>query len=527
MKIKFSFSLFILCVTQICILNLNAMEGGASPQDPLIRMNYRNAFAQERIQERFREFLRQNGCAENVFGTDGRMVPQATADSEIAILILDDTSELLADERQLSTHCAVPTQEQREYEKACLKKLYAARRWAITEDAREALTIMVLLASATVVLQFVLPPDSMGGSFGIFAVIFNTAFLLRPTMRSLYNLVVSPAHPLNRLEELFAKNQCFIPRVLWPIIIEKFMLARTNPFEQRKCIEFLNFTLELTTCKPKPTLTVGREAVMEGVQGLFSEIDNFFTEYEAPEEENLWMLKQNILNFIKLLLGEQTEAPKYIHLHGVGGIGKTHFVNHLSRWIDGLISGSVRFENLVISSEDALEGSGNCTGVMLNVLRNQLMENKRGSVVFIDEATWLNSDKMIDAAKRVFNGDQSTVSTKYFGDGLGGSGIDLEMPPMLIFTASNEQITDPALRTRFATMSFPSPQKETLVRHAYKIAAEDELVITRGIDSQRFDASKWLRDSGTDNFRDVKSRIVPAILAAAGIDAQGDEENCC
>ena len=78
MKKRNFFLLFILCVAQICTFNLHAMDGGgAPPQDPLVRMNYRDAFDQERIHTRFCTFLGEQGCAENVFGSMGCYAKEA------------------------------------------------------------------------------------------------------------------------------------------------------------------------------------------------------------------------------------------------------------------------------------------------------------------------------------------------------------------------------------------------------------------------------------------------------------------
>lgn len=131
----------------------------------------------------------------------------------------------------------------------------------------------------------------------------------------------------------------------------------------------------------------------------------------------------------------------------------------------------------------------------------------------MDEASWLNKDDIISPAKRVFNGNLSRLSTSYFGGGLEGFGINLKMPPALIFVASNEEIKDPALKTRFDVIEFPSPKKETLIRHAQEIAAQDKLIQSLHLDTNQFDFGKWLEQSGANNFRDIESKIVPAIQA--------------
>jgi len=513
MNIKKIFKVLVFGLIPFLSTNLYAMDGGQQQQDPLARMNYRLAFDQKKIHQKFRQLMSRWGCAENVFGAvlPSDAIAITVPASEESELSEQEHEPLLEDEE--STGNLQDQAEEERYQKACLSKLYSARRWAITEDAREAFITLSLLATAATTLNLVLPSDSMGGSFGVFAAVFNAAFLMRPIIRSGCNLLVPPANPLEMLEEQFVKAQCFIPKKLWPIIREKFMLARTNQFQQRTCMDFLEFALGLTLYKPKTTLATS-STIERNMHELFERIDTFFAQYENQSTENLWKLKQNISKFILSILGPNCDdAPRYIYLHGPGGIGKTYFVNQLAQWIEELIPHSVQVENLDITTADELEGNSQRPGAMLTVLRNQLMKNKRGSVVFMDEATWLNRHDMISTAKRVFNGDQSKISTSYFGNGIDGSGIELEIPPMLIFVASNEEIKDPALKTRFDSIDFPMPTKERLLQYAKDVAAESNLITENNIRLDSFDFEKWLKESEVNNFRDVASQIVPAILS--------------
>ncbi|MDP3889069.1 MAG: hypothetical protein Q8Q25_00810, partial [bacterium] len=485
-------------------------------------LNYRRAFDQSAIHKKFAPLLEQWGCAQNVFGQNGtdRAVASNQAQEEVLIDIPEQDSDTQGHElRLLMESSEVPKtvvdQLEEKYKKACLARLQNSRRWALTEDAREAVSTIALLSGAAVTVNSLLPPESMGSSFGIFALLFNTAYLLRPTIRCCWNLAKPPAHPLDALEQQFTQTQCFIPKALWPIITEKFMVARTNQFEQRNAMNFLEFVLGLTTYKQKPALTIDEKKLEQGIKTLFGNIDQFFADYEGIPSENIWVLKNNILKFVRSLRGDQTQAPRYLYLHGVGGIGKTYFIDQLSRWIEEIIPGSVLGENLVISTAEELEGSSNRPGAILRVLRNQLLGNKRGSVVFMDEASWLNKEDMANVAKRVFNGDQSAISTSYFGNGVDGTGIVLKIPPMLICAASNDEIKDPALKTRFDTIKFPTPKRETLVHYAQKIAAQNELVKNKTKKHTEFDFKAWLDRANVRNFRDVSAQIVPAILSAS------------
>jgi hypothetical protein len=292
----------------LCILTLiqtsfiRGMEGNSAPQDPLRRLDYRDAFDQSKIYEKYKFLMEQWQCNKNVFEITNR---SNAHDEEQDLPLLQ---EPYSDQRE-------PLEkEHKDYEKECLKKLHAARRWAISEPARESLTLLLLMVAATGVINGLLDQESLGGSFSIFALIFNSVFLLRDTTRSAYQLAFQPAQPLDNLEEQFAKNQCFIPKALWPAIIEKFMLARQNQFEQSKCMDFIKFALGLTTFKPQKPLSVELNS-REIIGALHKNIDAFFDDYEEAKNDQSstvhnyrGFLKVNVAKFVLALLTKKPEV---------------------------------------------------------------------------------------------------------------------------------------------------------------------------------------------------------------------------
>ena len=469
-----------------------ARSGSAmQPEDPARGINYREAFDQTEIHKKFRDHLVAQGCTSNLYEQTKHQQNESKQSSPAAAAAIEMHAQ--APEKE----CLIDIQPEKSssdpkaqaaYEQACINNLRAAHRWILTAPARRNLTLLGLFIGAAGVTTYYLGADSFGGSFSVFAVVFNSVHQLRSTMDSLYNLAFPPAHPLNPLEERFAKTQCYIPKALWPMIIEKFMLARQNQFEQRRAMEYIEFALGITTYKPKPELQLTQSKLAQVTSALHSNIDTFFRDYEyrsqkespaaakepvevkaaAPAKEAIeapslsdfcCILKINTDKFIQSLVDNKSPAPRYIYLFGPGGIGKTHFVQKLCSWIEQFLPGSIQFEDLVITAANELEGNEGRPGAFLRVLRNQLLSNKRASVVFMDEATWLNNDGMISPAKRVFNGDQSKLSTTYFGAGVEGAGINLAMPPMLIFCAGNEDIKDKALDSRFDKPRYPLPKQ--------------------------------------------------------------------
>lgn len=485
-KVLSKTSLFVLSLFFVLLCSNTHANRGPS----LAQINYRDAFNQSDIHRQYEQLLRNWDCDINVFDqVQTSTLPQKKIDGTNLIKL------------------------EKNYQKTCLKRLFAARRWAITKSARENLTLICLLACATVTVKHLLGKDSFGGSISVFSGLFNSVYLLQDVIHAGYNLAFPEAHPLNILEKCFAKNQCFIPRTLWPAIIEKFMIARQNQFEQRTSMDFLEFALGLTVYKPKSTLQPSHDSAQRVILELHKRIDQFFSDYQQETtQECCQLIKLNVSKFVLNLLGNNDNPPRYIYFHGPAGIGKTYFVLQLSEWIEELMPGSVRFESMIITSPDELEGNRGRPGAMLRVLRNQLIADKRGSVVFIDEATWLNESNMVSSAKRVFNGDQSTLSTDYFGGGIDGAGINLAIPPMLIFVASNEEIKEPALKSRFDVIKYPLPTQKALAEHAHAVATKSTILNNAHI-PRKAKIENWIASDNIASFRHAQAGIEQFVLS--------------
>jgi hypothetical protein len=465
-----------------------ANEGAANP---VMQINYQNAFGQAKIHEQYKDLMFALNCQENVF-----------TKTEISTSTLPQLED-----KQIK-------KLQKEFQSACINQLKRSQRWVILEPACESITLIALIAITTKAIMYTAGKDSIGGSFSIFSAFMNAADLSINIIRSGFNLAFPPTHPLNSLELLFAKNQCFIPNALWPIIVEKFTIARQNQFEQRIAMGFLEFALGLTIYQqPTPIKDIANMNTV--IDELHKRIDAFFAYYnDASNGESCRLLKINIAKFVLAIAGDTSICPRYIYLHGPGGIGKTHFVRTLAQWFDELLPDAVYFNDLIITSADELEGNQTQPGSMLRVLRNQLMSKKRGSIVFMDEATWLNRGDVVSAAKRVFNGNQSKLSTNYFGSGIDGTGINLKLPPMLIFVASNEEIKDPALESRFDIIQYPTPMPKLLIDHALLVVKNSKVLPIKKTLSQE-KVETWIAENKINNFRAVDSKIEQFMMQKA------------
>jgi len=483
--------------------------GGNSPAqgDPLGSIRYNVAFDQNALHIQYEDLMRILGCRENTCPAKSLDIDQSIANSNIINNNKNNSKDTVT-----MTDAQI-AEELKKYTEACLTLLKKARRSAIMNPAYESLSLMTLVILAAIGVEQMVDKNSMGGSFSKFAAVNNAVFLFADVIRSGFNLAYPPTHSLNMFEEFFAKNQCFIPRALWPIIIEKFTLARQNQFEQRNAMNFIEFSLGFTTYQKPLQPLLDLIKVEPIIQEINNRIDTFFAQYtDETNGEYCRLLKINITKFILALTRNADVCPRYIYLHGPGGIGKTHFVSLLAQWIQELLPDMIYFNDLVITDAAELEGTPQKPGAMLRILRNQLTGKKRGSLVFMDEATWLNNNNMVSCAKRVFNGNQSKLSTSYFGSGMDGTGVDLKLPPTLIFVASNEDITDPALASRFDTIKFPMPKVSSLAYCAENIIKKSKVLKKHRSISQE-NLMTWIKENEIKNFRAVESKIEQYMLA--------------
>lgn len=489
---------FIITFLQVTHLFGTSIKNMSGPYD---NIRYHEAFDQDEIFKKYQKLMYTLGCAQNVFcnQSDEKIVLRSKA-----IRHYNKEQNALF-EKEI-------TNEIEKYQHDCLKQLNRARCMVLAEPGIESGLYISFGGIAALATIYLLGKDSAGGSYSGYSAIFSAAYELSGLGRSLYNLIFLPNNSLESLENYFAKNKCFIPKILWPKIITAFIDARQTDALKEKSINFLKFALGFTIYKiPVKTVFKSEDVVSDIKNELDKRIDAFFNEYMINDKEktSLMHIKINVAKFIDSLVDKTSRPSHYIYLHGLGGIGKTHFVQTLASWLEELIPNTIYYQDLVINTITELEGDENKPGAFLKILRNQTMENKTGSVIMIDEATWLNDISMVSAAKRIFNGDRARLSTAYFGIDIDGSAVTLDMPPMLIFVASNEELSDPALASRFDIVHYPSPTQETLANYAYKII-QQSTILTKQSNMISYDAIvDWINSIEVKNlnFRYVAGNV--------------------
>lgn len=96
---------------------------------------------------------------------------------------------------------------------------------------------------------------------------------------------------MDKYEIEYTKNQCFIPKAIWPKLETKFMQARGNPFEQQASLDFIEFTLGLTVFKPLKGIDKKID-LKKARQLLSAKIDQFFENYEELDAKQRNHLKK-------------------------------------------------------------------------------------------------------------------------------------------------------------------------------------------------------------------------------------------
>lgn len=466
---------------------------------PYHEIRYHEAFEQDEIYKKYEELMYALGCDQNIFLDKNGDKPflRRKKNSDI------NNQDFLY-KNQIES-------EIEKFQKDCLAQLNRVRFMVLAEPGIQSGMYIGFSGLAALVTIYLMGKDSAGGSYSGYSAIFSAAYELGGLGKSLYNLIFLPNNSLESLENYFAKNKCFIPRILWPKIINAFIDARQTDLFKEKSINFLKFSLGFTIYKkPIKNLFKNYQFIVDIKNELDQRIDKFFQEYEIDHAlDSLMRIKINISKFIDCLVDKKNKPSRYIYLHGLGGVGKTHFVQTLASWIEELLPGMIYYQDLVINSIVELEGDAQMPGAFLKVLRNQTMESKVGSIIMIDEATWLNDVVMVSAAKRIFNGDRTRLSTAYFGMDIDGSSVSLDLPPMLIFVASNEEMTDLALASRFDIINYPMPNKSALVNYAYKISENSSILHERGCSVAYEDIVAWIEtiESKNMNFRYVSGNV--------------------
>lgn len=226
-------------------------------RDPYIRIKYRDAFDQKEIHKTHADLMRQLSCNLNVFndahesissilpGYDPRGSACTTRCSNAAVACAkkagssacsyaQDFMPWAPGERDLELGVELADRDARKaYLDACHNKLWWARFHAVSRPAVEGGVLLGLLWASIWAAEQKMSKESYGGTAGIMFGWMNSAFIFKDMLPSILNIISAPKNDMEEIEERFAANQCFIPKALWPKIIDQFGMARTNQYQQQ------------------------------------------------------------------------------------------------------------------------------------------------------------------------------------------------------------------------------------------------------------------------------------------------------
>jgi hypothetical protein len=516
--------LFLVSLVEMSPRNTFAMDiGGSSDLQNLDYYNVNSGL--KKIQKKYKSLMEEQGCARNLCLDENEPPPTQAIRFPRLAYIQDKIRSRLNPLRIASASLSKlwTLDEQIDlltmYQNECLAHLQHMRNMVLLRPAFEAAMMTVLLGGTTALNNY-FDPDSYGSSLSFYAALATCAYHANSAIRAGYAYYTPPPHPVDELEKRYVRNQCFIPNQLWPIIIEKLMVTRQNPNEQREALNFLSFTLGLTLYKPDRPLIAGETSTDERIDTILKRVKTFFEDYEPfkiPLDK--YKIRANINFFLQNTFGKGQHQLRPLFMHGSGGIGKTHFAVKLVEWIEEMFPQSISYEFINITSPEELEGSASRPGAFVRVLRNKCSQRTKASVVVMDEATWLNKPPFVEGpAKRVFNGDLSTLQTTYFGTSGDGREIQLPMPPMFIIGAANVPIEDENLRSRFDQVEFPMPKEGALRRYAREFFQKQDQENIMDIPTATDKLYKAIQ--GIGSFRAIQS-FIPAYMEAL---REGDTE---
>ncbi|AIK96379.1 ATP-binding protein [Candidatus Odyssella acanthamoebae] len=429
--------------------SLNAMEGGdgGPSTDPFARTDYAKAFAPQ-VFKKFLPLLEENGSIINM--------PEDLISSE-------NKSSKSKKYKPISN---LSEEEYKEQQKllvqAIQQQLTNAKRNAILRPLYEAFIICSVQGASTVAMLTFMPPDSVGGGFGLFSMLNLVGWVAKDAGKTLYTYYRPGNDPLQRWENKFSKVLPYIPHQLWPKIIDKFGAVRMGRYSYAQATDFFNIVFNLPTIHRypyHPPLTLDELDNKSKVINKF--IHKFFEDYKDPDDPILG-IRAACKTYLQKLAKDE-DGFVCIHLEGPGGIGKTHFSKKLSEQLGIALGRKIPQQEITIRNmiPSELEGDTQTPGQILLALAEVGKKKSPFGILIFDEATWLNS-VLQESSKKIFEPKLGSFISQYL------DGLEVSFKGFLLIFISNNPIEDKALKSRFINVKFPNLKKESLISMACK-----------------------------------------------------------
>ncbi|MDP1974626.1 MAG: hypothetical protein Q8K37_01505, partial [Alphaproteobacteria bacterium] len=488
-----------------------------APSEAII-VDYEQAFALEKIHQKYATILNKRGCYENVFEEKYDEDTDIEKSSECILMPIDFPYHPM----QMEPYPLIETtkkekNEFRLYQQECLDRLNKYKNRAALHPALTNGVSLLLISGMTAITIAAMPSN---WSFDIMYLSFYSIFLFKEIMPSLFSYFLPHSQILDEYEIEFIKNQCFIPKPLWRPLITQFKLAAQNLSTQDIHLKFIKFALGMRVYQqkkhPKEQLSF-----KEVINNLIIMLNTYFSKYEHFPEQEMDILGGRIAHYIAQLYGI---APSVtcLHLTGTPGNGKTTFANYLETWFKTNLPKTVYCQRATLLNEKDIEGNEKQSGSFLKAYRDTHIKNANGLFLFCDEIYMSNND-MMNSFKRVFNGNHSIIPTQYFTEN-GADEFVLPLIPILALFANNDQLCsfqqdinnenrNEAINNRSQQINFPKPTQEYLNEYAVNCIKSQKLselipnLFEGDMLNQMYQEELTEALKNKNNFRDVEKTI--------------------
>ena len=366
--------------------------------------------------------------------------------------------------------CRQLTKEEYEIEKikmqnAISRALKSSKDNAVLRPVYEGLTIIGMDVLAMGAVYTLLKGDTrnFGLGFAIFSFVTTLTRTLRPMIKAFYSWHYPGNDPYQVWENEFANKMPYIPHRLWPQIINTFGAARIGRFDYQKATDYFDTAFNLPEiyryCYRRQAL-LSEEEISEKTNIINESTNSFFEDYENGDVARL-TLRAAIRDYLrKLACGE--DGFVCLHLHGDGGIGKTHYMRELAKKIQEVFpQQKIPVEEISIRSDNPteLEGSKESPGQVIMALSHIGKQKTPYGILVFDEASWLNGG-LKETAKKMFEPNLGRFNSPYL------DGLEFSLKGFLVAFLSNTEISDEALKSRMRSIPFPMLKKEKLAEKA-------------------------------------------------------------
>ncbi len=391
-------------------------------------------------------------------------------------------------------------------EKSILAQLAKCKRDAVLRPVYENGLSFALQAGCIGFSMWALGTESMGGSFGGFAIATSLGFSMRQAIPAVWSYIYPGNDPYARFEQQFAKKMPYIPHQLWPQIIDTFGAARLGRFSYVRATNFFDIAFNLPVMHRFPYLPpLQTDEILSKANTINRFTDEFFANYENSQTARTQLRATTRKYLTKLATDE--DGFVCVHLEGPGGVGKTHYIKALAARISEVLGTDIPVEEINIRGTDSseLEGDQNTPGKVLAALSRVAKKGKPYGILVFDEAAWLNGP-LKEPAKKMFEPILGLFTSQYL------AGMDFSLKGFLIAFMSNDPISDPALSSRMSPVKFPTLKKESL-RTMALAKLRDQFLDGTGLRYESTSSAQEIRSAieASTTMRDIGIKFPTAI----------------